>query len=116
MHPADCVNVRLWQATAFVSFAIVILNRFTFLLSIFGFNSSEIFFLTDVFHWECLNDQQAALPNNTAPGGRVCPSCSSHIFPPSNLVSPVADVLRNRLREVTWGQDEFTLNLVNSII
>lgn len=54
------------------------------------------------------------MPANTAPLGHTCPTCYDQIFPPSNLISPVADVLRNRLRSSTWGRDELGLVLVRS--
>lgn len=60
-----------------------------------------------VFHWNCLDERESALPSNTAPGGHTCPTCFDHIFPSSNLISPVADVLRNRLKATSWGRDEF---------
>lgn len=68
---------------------------------------------TDVFHWNCLDDRESALPSNTAPGGHTCPTCYDQIIPPTNLISPVADVLRNRLRKTTWGRDEFGTIPVN---
>lgn len=71
-----------------------------------------VFYIVDVFHWSCLNERQSGLPANTAPGGHTCPTCYDQIFPPSNLISPVADVLRNRLRQSTWGRDELGLVLV----
>nr|KAF6439549.1 zinc finger protein like 1 [Molossus molossus] len=37
----------------------------------------------DLFHWACLNERAAQLPQNTAPAGYQCPSCSGPIFPPS---------------------------------
>ncbi|XP_031620215.1 zinc finger protein-like 1 homolog [Contarinia nasturtii] len=60
-----------------------------------------------VFHWSCLNERESALPSNTAPGGHTCPTCYDQIFPSSNLISPVADVLRSRLKKTSWGRDEF---------
>lgn len=67
---------------------------------------------SDVFHWDCLSAREAALPANTALGGRVCPTCQKQIFPSENLISPVADVLRNRLGQVNWGRNELGLPLV----
>lgn len=66
-----------------------------------------------VFHWQCLNKRQSALPANTAPGGHTCPTCSHPIFPPPNLISPVADVVRNRLGQVNWGRNELGLPLLS---
>lgn len=65
-------------------------------------------YISDVFHWACLNERESALPSNTAPGGHTCPTCYDQIIPPSNLISPVADVLRNRLKKTSWGRDEFS--------
>jgi hypothetical protein len=72
-------------------------------------------YFTDVFHWACLNAQQQGLPANTAPGGRICPqqpNCSEPIFPPVNLVSPIADHLRSRLSQVNWGRNELGMPLL----
>lgn len=65
-----------------------------------------------MFHWKCLDQRQSQLPLHTAPGGHTCPSCAQNIFPASNLVSPVADVLRNKLAQVNWGRNELSLPLV----
>lgn len=73
------------------------------------------FFYSDVFHWECLSARESSLPANTALGGRVCPTCQKQIFPPENLISPVADVLRNRLGQVNWGRNELGLPLVKKL-
>jgi hypothetical protein len=69
-----------------------------------------------VFHFKCLNDRQSKLPINTAPGGHTCPICKSGIFPPSNLVSPVADALRHRLSQVNWGRNELGLPLFTDTV
>lgn len=66
-----------------------------------------------VFHWDCLNVREASLPANTAPSGHTCPTCSEPIFPPPNLISPIADVLRNRLGQVNWGRNELGLPLLS---
>ena len=52
-----------------------------------------------VVHWACLDSYARSLPADTAPAGFVCPACpgSESIFPPDNLVSPVADALREGL-------------------
>lgn len=69
----------------------------------------------DLFHKKCLNERQAALPANTAPSGHSCPSCTAIIFPPQNLVSPVADALRIWLSQVTWGRNELNLPMVRRL-
>jgi len=66
-----------------------------------------------VYHWECLNARQSSLPSNTAPSGHLCPSCLDQIFPPPNLISPVADYLRSRLGQVNWGRNELGLPLLS---
>lgn len=65
-----------------------------------------------MFHWDCLNARAAAQPAHTAPGGHTCPACAKHVFPPANLISPVADVLRQRLGAVNWGRSELGLPLL----
>jgi len=63
----------------------------------------------DLYHKKCLNERQEALPPNTAPSGHSCPSCNTCIFPPQNLVSPVADSLRIWLSQVSWGRNELNM-------
>ena len=57
----------------------------------------------DLFHWSCLNEYCRSFPNHTAPDGYTCPTCHVCIFPPSNLVSPVAAQLRAKLAQVNWA-------------
>ncbi|CAF4107271.1 unnamed protein product [Rotaria sordida] len=57
----------------------------------------------DLFHWSCLNEYFHSFPNHTAPDGYTCPTCHTCVFPPSNLVSPVADNVRNKLSTVNWA-------------
>lgn len=52
------------------------------------------------------------LPSTTAPAGYTCPSCRSALFPATNLVSPVADVLREKLAGVNWARAGLGLPLV----
>lgn len=67
--------------------------------------------VSDVFHWECLNARQSALPPNSSSQYHTCPCCSQPIIPQPNLMSPVADVLRKRLTQANWasGQGEASL-------
>ncbi|KAI9554156.1 hypothetical protein GHT06_019428 [Daphnia sinensis] len=66
-----------------------------------------------VFHVKCLDAYCRQYPINTAPAGYVCPSpCSSPIFPASNLVSPVADVLRSVLANRPWAREGLGLPLL----
>ncbi|XP_061902389.1 zinc finger protein-like 1 [Entelurus aequoreus] len=67
----------------------------------------------DVFHWSCLNDLATRLPLHTAPAGYQCPSCQGPVFPPSNLASPVADVLKEQLSSVNWARAGLGLPLID---
>lgn len=69
----------------------------------------------DLFHWSCLNDLASQLPPNTAPAGYQCPSCQGPIFPPSNLVSPVASTLRDKLSLVNWARAGLGLPLIEEV-
>jgi hypothetical protein len=53
------------------------------------------------------------LPATTAPAGYCCPSCKKGLFPATNLVSPVADVLREVLAGVNWARAGLGLPLVS---
>ncbi|XP_050675004.1 zinc finger protein-like 1 homolog [Leptidea sinapis] len=66
-----------------------------------------------VFHWECAESLYRGLPRTTAPAGYQCPSCASPVFPPSNLVSPVADVLKEKLAGVNWARAGLGLPLLS---
>jgi hypothetical protein len=57
----------------------------------------------DLFHWSCLNDYFQSLPSHTAPDGYTCPTCHTCVFPPPNLVSPVADHVREKLANANWA-------------
>jgi hypothetical protein len=46
----------------------------------------------------------------------MCPSCKVGLFPASNLVSPVADVLREKLAGVNWARAGLGLPLVNFLV
>ncbi|CAH2325271.1 Zinc finger -like 1 [Pelobates cultripes] len=69
----------------------------------------------DLFHWSCLNDLASQLPQNTAPAGYQCPSCQGPIFPPANLVSPVASTLRDKLSTVNWARTGLGLPLIEEV-
>uniref|UniRef100_A0A3B5BDY2 Zinc finger protein-like 1 n=1 Tax=Stegastes partitus TaxID=144197 RepID=A0A3B5BDY2_9TELE len=66
----------------------------------------------DVFHWSCLNNLATRLPLHTAPAGYQCPTCQGPVFPPSNLASPIADVLKEQLSSVNWARAGLGLPLV----
>lgn len=66
-----------------------------------------------VYHWTCAESKYRALPTTTAPAGYQCPSCASPVFPPPNLVSPVADVLREKLAGVNWARAGLGLPLLS---
>jgi len=65
-----------------------------------------------IFHMKCLDDHCKQFPSNTAPAGYTCPTCCSALFPPSNLVSPVADVLRTVLTNRPWAREGLGLPLL----
>ncbi|XP_061660282.1 zinc finger protein-like 1 isoform X2 [Syngnathoides biaculeatus] len=69
----------------------------------------------DVFHWSCLNDLASRLPLHTAPAGYQCPSCQGPLFPPSNLASPVASVLKEQLSSVNWARAGLGLPLISAL-
>ncbi|XP_068188127.1 zinc finger protein-like 1 [Antennarius striatus] len=66
----------------------------------------------DVFHWACLNDLASRLPLHTAPAGYQCPVCQGPVFPPANLASPIADVLKEQLASVNWARAGLGLPLI----
>ncbi|KAE8741912.1 hypothetical protein FOCC_FOCC012564 [Frankliniella occidentalis] len=68
-----------------------------------------------VFHWACLDAHARRLPATTAPAGYTCPfsNCTQLLFPASNLVSPVADVLREKLAGVNWARAGLGLPLLS---
>lgn len=67
----------------------------------------------DVFHWLCLNRHCQHLPANTAPAGYTCPTCNTCIFPPANLATPVAEVVRQLLLQVNWARAGLGLPLID---
>ncbi|CAB1316097.1 unnamed protein product [Coregonus sp. 'balchen'] len=54
----------------------------------------------------------ARLPLHTAPAGYQCPNCQGPVFPPSNLASPIADMLREQLSLVNWARAGLGLPLI----
>ncbi|XP_004923340.1 zinc finger protein-like 1 homolog [Bombyx mandarina] len=78
-------------------------------------NEGECIRLTcyHVFHWSCAESKYRALPRTTAPAGYQCPSCATLVFPPPNLVSPVADVLKEKLAGVNWARAGLGLPLLS---
>lgn len=68
-----------------------------------------------VFHWGCLDAHARRLPATTAPAGYTCPfsNCTQILFPAGNLVSPVADVLREKLAGVNWARAGLGLPLLS---
>jgi len=69
-----------------------------------------------VFHWVCLDRYARNLPADTAPAGYTCPACQDCIFPPENLVSPVADELKKLLSNVNWARAGLGLPLLEEKI
>lgn len=70
----------------------------------------------DVFHWSCLNNLASRLPLHTAPAGYQCPTCRGSLFPPSNLASPIADVLKEQLSSVNWARAGLGLPLIEESV
>lgn len=68
-----------------------------------------------MFHWICLDRYARNLPATTAPAGYTCPMCHTCIFPQPQLVSPVADVLREKLATVNWARAGLGLPLVTDV-
>ncbi|XP_015585581.1 zinc finger protein-like 1 [Cephus cinctus] len=66
-----------------------------------------------VYHWACIDTYCRNLPAITAPAGYTCPTCQAGIFPKANLVSPVADVLREKLAGVNWARAGLGLPLLS---
>lgn len=66
-----------------------------------------------VYHWACLDQFAHQLPPTTAPAGYMCPSCKVGLFPAHNLVSPVADVLREKLAGINWARAGLGLPLLS---
>uniref|UniRef100_A0A1B6DE59 Zinc finger protein-like 1 homolog n=3 Tax=Clastoptera arizonana TaxID=38151 RepID=A0A1B6DE59_9HEMI len=66
-----------------------------------------------VFHWNCLDHYARKLPSTTAPAGYKCPTCQEPLFPKTNLVSPVGDVLRQKLAGVNWARVGLGLPLLS---
>nr|ACO14904.1 Zinc finger protein-like 1 [Caligus clemensi] len=67
-----------------------------------------------VYHWACLDKYARSLPPDTAPAGYLCQLCSESIFPPDNLVSPVADELRRTLSDVNWARAGLGMKLLDN--
>lgn len=69
-------------------------------------NKGEVVRLScyDLFHWDCINAWALKFPENASPTTYQCPDCRISLFPPAALVSPVADVLRQKLSTVAWGR------------
>lgn len=91
----------------------LIVERFWRNLFICYYQAYSFFLLClDVFHKECLNDWASQLPPHTAPAGYKCPVCFKPVFPAANLVSPVADHLRENLAVFPWARTGLDLPLV----
>ncbi|XP_006901518.1 PREDICTED: zinc finger protein-like 1 [Elephantulus edwardii] len=69
----------------------------------------------DLFHWACLNERAAQLPQNTAPAGYQCPNCNGPIIPPANIAGPVASALREKLTTVNWARAGLGLPLIDEV-
>lgn len=69
-----------------------------------------------VYHWACLDSYCRSLPESKNPASYECPTCNTRIIPQPNLVSIVADVLREKLNGVNWARAAQGLPLVIIII
>ncbi|XP_065661784.1 zinc finger protein-like 1 homolog isoform X2 [Hydra vulgaris] len=58
----------------------------------------------DLFHWDCFNKWALKFSENASSASYQCPDCKAPVFPSTALVSPVADVVRQRLTAVAWGR------------
>jgi len=67
-----------------------------------------------LYHWNCLDNHCRNLPATTTPEGYTCVQCDALIFPAENLVSPVADQLRNHLKDVNWARAGLGLPLIDA--
>ncbi len=68
-----------------------------------------------VFHWACIDQMARRILENapqTAPAGFTCPNCAEGLFPAANVVSPVADQLRETLKGVNWARAGLGLPLL----
>ncbi|OXU19471.1 hypothetical protein TSAR_003135 [Trichomalopsis sarcophagae] len=66
-----------------------------------------------VYHWACLDAHCRSLPESNNPASYICPTCNVRIIPQPNLVSPVADVLREKLAGVNWARSAQGLPLLS---
>ncbi|KAJ8674301.1 hypothetical protein QAD02_005563 [Eretmocerus hayati] len=67
-----------------------------------------------VYHWACLDSHCRSLPESTNTSNYPCPMCNTRIVPQPNLVSPVADVLRQKLLGVNWARAVLGLAFLDS--
>jgi len=65
-----------------------------------------------VFDWPALSQKFSEYPANTAPGGFLCPVCSGPVFPSENQAGPVAEALRERLKQASWARVGLGLPLI----
>lgn len=65
-----------------------------------------------VFHIGCVNDKFKKFPKSTAPPGFKCPDCNEKVFPKLNSGGPVAEQVRNKLKEFSWARTGLGLPLL----
>jgi len=65
-----------------------------------------------VFDWNALNSHFAKLPPTTAPAGYKCPITGDPLFPAENQAGPVAEALREKLRQAPWARVGLGLPLI----
>ncbi|XP_014232772.1 zinc finger protein-like 1 [Trichogramma pretiosum] len=67
-----------------------------------------------VYHWACLDAHCRSLSESTENANFQCPECYTEIIPQPNLVSPVADVLREKLTHVNWARTVLGLPMLSN--
>jgi len=65
-----------------------------------------------VFHIGCVNDKFKKFPKSTAPAGFKCPDCNEKIFPKLNSAGPLAEQVRDKLKEFSWARTGLGLPLL----
>lgn len=57
-----------------------------------------------VIHTDCCDRHYTQFPKNTAPAGFKCVYCDDKIFPQLNQLGPIADQLREKLKNFSWAR------------
>lgn len=67
-----------------------------------------------IFHIDCINNRFSKLPKNTAPAGFKCPECNDKIFPSLNAGGPLAEQVKEKLKDFSWARTGLGLPLLKS--